>query len=139
MPEETRKAVVVERRRVAEERPRIVAQQLLAVEDTGVGLYVLAVELVVYDRAGLGQELGVVAEVLQQVDTDHQAVFPHPFHADAGREAGAEERLRFVEIVVGVFPVVEAGREVGADDQILCAEASSRDKGGERQHQDFFE
>ena len=134
MPEETRKAVVVERRRVAEERPRIVAQQLLAVEDTGVGLYVLAVELVVYDRAGLGQEPGVVAEVLQQVDTDHQAVFLHPFHADAGREAGAEERL-----VVGVFPVVEAGREVGADDQILCAEASSRDKGGERQHQDFFE
>jgi hypothetical protein len=39
---------------------------------------------------------------------------------------------RFVEIVVGVFPVVEAGREVGADDQILRAEASSRGKGGER-------
>ena len=124
MPEETRQAVVVERRRVAEERPRIIAQQLLAVEDTGVGLYVLAVELVIYQRFHVAQErfagAVVLPEVLQEV------------YADAGCEAGAEERLRFVEIVVGVFPVVEAGREVGADDQILRAEASSRGKGGER-------
>lgn len=136
MPEETRQAVVVERRRVAEERPRIVAQQLLAVEDTGVGLYVLAVELVIYQRFYVAQErfagAVVLPEVLQEVYAEDQPVFLHPFHADAGCEAGAEERLRFVEIVVSVFPVVEAGREVGADDQILCAEASSRDKGGER-------
>ena len=136
MPEETRQAVVVERRRVAEERPRIIAQQLLAVEDTGVGLYVLAVELVIYQRFHVAQErfagAVVLPEVLQEVYAEDQPVFLHPFHADAGCEAGAEERLRFVEIVVGVFPVVEAGREVGADDQILRAEASSRGKGGER-------
>ena len=39
---------------------------------------------------------------------------------------------RALKSVCDSFPVVEAGREVGADDQILRAEASSRGKGGER-------
>ena len=47
VPQKTRKAVVVERRRIPEESQRVVAQQLFAVEDSGVGLHVPAVELVV--------------------------------------------------------------------------------------------
>ena len=139
VPQKTRKAVVVERRRIPEERQRVVAQQLFAVEDSGVGLHVPAVELIVGRGARLAQEFGVVAEVLQEVHADDQPVFVHPFHADPGCEPGAEERLRFVEIVVGVLPVVETGRKVGADDQLLRLETSPRNEESERECQDFFQ
>lgn len=42
-----------------------------------------------------------------------------PFDADTGRESGAEERPGFVEVVVGVFAVVEAGFEIGSDEDLL--------------------
>ena len=138
-PHESRQPVVVVGRRIAEKGARVVAHQFLAVENTRIGLHVFRVELIVENRARLGQEFRVVAEVLQQVGTHDQAVFLLPLHADAGREPGAEERLGFAEFVGGVFAVVEACGEVGSDNQILRIGPPPQGKGEDEQQRGLFQ
>ena len=130
---------MVEGHRVADERLRIFAHEFLAVEDTRCGRDVARREAVVHQRLDVAQEglagAVVLSEVLQHVHAEDQAVLLLPLDTHTGREAGAEERLRLVEGVVGIFAVVETRGEVGADEDLLCPESSSADaeSGGKRQ------
>ena len=134
---------MVEGRRVAEEGARIVAHELLAVEDARVGLHRSGAELVVHQRLDVGQEavaLGIVLpEVLEHLDAEDQPVLALPLDADVGRQAGAEQGLRFVEVVVGVFPVVEACVEVGACEHLLRPDCTGRGDEHSRGEDDLSE
>ena len=119
--QESRETVLVEPRGVAEEGARIVARQLAAVEDAGDGPHAARVETVVEKGLDVGQELALVAEVLQEVDAEDQAVFRSPLQPRARREPGGKERLRPVERVAGILAVVEARFEADAREELLGA------------------